>query len=191
MPESMSATVSRSVRESENLEVPEHLVTLYNKTAAGVYDHEKDRVARLLCKFLDIFSRDEWDLGLTHLTSHAIKTDRAATDKKAPWRVPIAYAADEKKALEDLKAKGVIPESVSPIVLVRKKDGGFRPCVDYGKVNELVKPGGFPLPRIQDCLDAVAGKSVQHFRPDQWVLSNHFIGARYSKEPLPVHVWAL
>ena len=45
----------------------------------------------------------------------------------------------------------------SPIVLVKKKNGNIRPCVDYRKVNALVKPDGFPLPRIQDCLDAVAG----------------------------------
>ena len=73
----------------------------------------------------------------------------------------MAYAEEEKKAIEDLKAKGVIRDSTSPwaspIVLVKKKDGSIRPCVDYRKVNELVKPDGFPLPRIQDCLDAVAG----------------------------------
>lgn len=40
--------------------------------------------------------------------------------------------------------------------MVRKKDGGVRPCVDYRKINELVNPDGFPLPRVQDCLDAVA-----------------------------------
>ena len=164
MPESMSATVSRSVSESENLEVPEHLVALHNKTAAGLSDSEKDRVAHLLCKFADSFSKDEWELGLTHLTSHAIKTEEAAPVKQAPRRVPLAFAADEKKAIEDLKAKGVIRESVSPwaspIVSVKKKDGGVRPCVDYRKVNELVKPDGFPLPRIQDCLDAVAGANL-------------------------------
>ena len=59
-----------------------------------------------------------------------------------------------------MKAKGVIRESVSPwaspICLVSKKDGGVRLCVDYRKVNSLVKPDGFPLPRVQDCLDAVA-----------------------------------
>ena len=36
----------------------------------------------------------------------------------------------------------------------------MRPCVDYRKVNQLVKPDGFPLPRIQDCLDAVAGSTL-------------------------------
>ena len=101
---------------------------------------------------------------MTHLTSHAIKTEGAAPVKQPPRRVPLAYAADEKKAIEDLKAKGVIRESVSPwaspIVRVKKKDGGVRPCVNYRKVNELVKPDGFPLPRIQDCLDAVAGSEL-------------------------------
>ena len=48
----------------------------------------------------------------------------------------------------------------SPIVLVAKKDGGVRPCVDYRKVNQLVKPEAFPLSRIQDCLDSVAGSSL-------------------------------
>ena len=41
-----------------------------------------------------------------------------------------------------------------------KKNGGVRPCVDYRKVNELVKPDEFPLPRIQDCLDAVTGSKL-------------------------------
>ena len=75
--------------------------------------------------------------------------------------MPLAYADKEKAAIEDLRAKGVIRESVLPwasqSVLVSKKDGAVRPCVDYRKVNKLVKPDGFPLPKIQDCFDAVAG----------------------------------
>ena len=114
-----------------------------------------------MIKFQDSFSKHEWDIGLTNLTEHPINTGDAKPVKQPPRRVPLAYAAEEKKAIEDLKAKGVIRNSVSPwaspIVLVHKKDGGVRPCVDYRKVNELVKPDGFPLPRIQDCLDAVTG----------------------------------
>ena len=92
------------------------------------------------------------------------ETEDAAPIKQHPRRVPLAHAEAEKQAIEDLKAKGVIRESTSPwaspIVLVAKKDGGARPCVDYRRVNQLVKPDGFPLPRIQDCLDAVAGSSL-------------------------------
>ena len=98
------------------------------------------------------------------MTEHSIKTGDAQPVKQPPRRVPLAFEGAEKKAIEDLKAKGVIRDSVSPwespIVLVSKKDGGVRPCVDYRKVNELEKPDGFPLPSIKDCLDAVAGAKL-------------------------------
>lgn len=145
-------------------EVPTHLTELYESTVTGLCQIEKERIANLLIKYQDTFSRDEWDIGLTHLTEHSIPTGDAAPIKQPPRRVPLAHAEAEKKAIEDLKAKGVIRDSVSPwaspIVLVARKDGGVRPCVDYRQVNQLVKPDGFPLPRIQDCLDAVAGSNL-------------------------------
>ena len=161
--ENMPANVSRAINQDENLEIPAHLDKLYNKTTEGLGNYEKKRVALLLCKFADGFSKDEWDLGLTHLTSHHRQKEQLQSKSlQGEWK--LAFAADEKKAIEDLKAKRVIRESVSPwaspIVLVKKKDGGVRPCVAYRKVNELVKPDGFPLPRIQDCLDAVAGSEL-------------------------------
>ena len=122
------------------------------------------QLASLLNKFGDSFLCGEWNLGLTLLAEHAIETGNAAPIKQHPRRVPLAHAEAEKQAIEDLKAKGVIRESTSPwaspIVLVAKKDGGVCPCVDYRRVNQLVKPDGLPLPRIQDCLDAVAGSSL-------------------------------
>ena len=154
----------RYVKESEGVDVPEHLRDLYQRATRGLDAAGKRKVADLLCRFKDTFSKDEWDIGLTDLTEHEIPTGDAAPVKQAPRRVPLAHAADEKKAIDDLKAKGVIRDSVSPwaspIVLVSKKDGGVRPCVDYRKVNELVKPEAFPLPRVQDCLDSVAGSNL-------------------------------
>ena len=146
-------------------QVPEHLKKLYEDSAEGKTDYEKQIIAGLLVKFQNSFSKDEWDLGLTHLTEHAIDTGDAAPIKQRPRRVPLAFAEEEKKAIEDLLRKGVIQKSTSPwaqpIVLIKKKQSGaIRPCIDYRKVNKLVKPDGFPLPRTQDCLDAVAGSTL-------------------------------
>ncbi len=133
---------------------------LYAKSTEGKSEVEKEAVAGLLIKYSDTFSKNEWDLGLTDLAEHPINTADAAPVKQRPRRVPLAYAEEEKKAIEDLLKKGVIQQSTSPwaspIVLVKKKSGAIRPCVDYRRVNALVKPDGFPLPRVQDCQDAVA-----------------------------------
>lgn len=142
-------------------QVPEHLRKLFENSTIDKTETEKQVVAALLVKHSDTFSRDEWDIGLTHLTEHEIKTGDAAPIRQRPRRVPLAFADEERDAIDDLLKKGVIKKSTSPwaspIVLVRKKSGAVRPCVDYRKINALVKPDGFPLPRIQDCLDAMAG----------------------------------
>ena len=162
--EDRSAPITEStVRKSHVVgpEVPSHLDELYQKTTENLDDEQKIRVAQMLNEFQDSFSRNKCDLGLTHLAAHVIKTEGPAPDKQPPRRVSMAYAEEEKKANEDLKAIGVIRDSTRPLacpkVLVKRKDGSVMPCVDYRKINELIKPDGFPLPRTQDCLDAVAG----------------------------------
>lgn len=45
----------------------------------------------------------------------------------------------------------------SPVVMVRKKDGGWRMCVDYRRLKSVTKFDSFPLPRLDEALDAFAG----------------------------------
>ena len=81
---------------------------------------------------------------------------------------PYVYSLKEKEIIEreiqDMLAKGVIePSSAAwsaPVVLVKKKDGAIRFCVDYRKLNSVTSPDNFPLPRLEDTLDTLAGNAV-------------------------------
>lgn len=58
----------------------------------------------------------------------------------------------------------IIRPSISPwssqIVVVRKRDNSIRLCIDFRRVNELTVKDSFPLPRIEDCLDALGGNTL-------------------------------
>ena len=62
-----------------------------------------------------------------------------------------------------MEEQGIIRLSTSPwaspIVLVRKKSGKIRPCVNYRRLNAVTIEDAFPLHRVSDCLDAVAGST--------------------------------
>ena len=110
------------------------------------------QICRLLCEFSDVFSKGPQDLGHTDVIQHRINTKDAAPIRQAPRRLPLAKQHEATQALEEMKRDGVIEPSVSPwaapIVLVRKKDGSTRFCVDYRKLNSITRKDSYPLPRI-------------------------------------------
>ena len=72
--------------------------------------------------------------------------------------------AELKKQLEELLEKQFIRPSVSPwgapVLLVKKKDGSFRLCVDYRQLNKFTIKNKYPLPRIDDLIDQLRGASI-------------------------------
>ena len=71
---------------------PEHLKDLFQRSTTNLSESEKERVANLLSKYQDTFSRNEWDIGVTNLTEHAIQTEGKGPVRLPPRRVPLAYA---------------------------------------------------------------------------------------------------
>nr|KYP52571.1 Transposon Ty3-I Gag-Pol polyprotein [Cajanus cajan] len=82
----------------------------------------------------------------------------------APYKMALAELVELKGQLEDLLEKQLVRLSVSPwgapVLLVKKKDGGSRLCVDYRQLNKLTIKNKYPLPRIDDLMDQLRGASV-------------------------------
>ncbi|XP_052735534.1 uncharacterized protein LOC128197518 [Vigna angularis] len=88
----------------------------------------------------------------------------AAPISVQPYRMAPAELVELKKQIEELMDKQFIKPSVSPwgapVLLVKKKDGSSRLCVDYRQLNKLTIKNKYPLPRIDDLLDQLHGASI-------------------------------
>ena len=150
-----------NMRSCEQLEIPQHLADMYSKARQGKNESDQRVICQTLCKYADTFSASDTDLGCTHLVYHSIDTGDARPIRQPPRKVPLAFADEEKKVIQQMEENGIIRKSnspwASPLCLVRKKNGKVRPCVDYRRLNAITKQDAFPLPRTQDLLDAVAG----------------------------------
>jgi hypothetical protein len=124
-----------------------------------VGEDEKMQLERILEEYSDYFSKSEIDLGRTTLVKHQMETGNNPPIRQALRRQPIAYLTEIDRHLSDLQKQGIVEPSVSPwasnIVVVAKKDGSLRMCIDYRGVNNVTRKDSYPLPRISDCLDAL------------------------------------
>ena len=119
---------------------------------------------RSLVSFSDLFASPTGALGRTSVVKHAIQTDGPPV-KQQLRRMPEALKAAVKEEVQKMLNQGVVRPSSSPwsspTVLVKKKNGAWRFCVDYRKVNSMTRRDAYPLPRIDATLDALAG--AQYF----------------------------
>lgn len=147
--------------------VSSHTVTssVQDKIAAldltALPEQEQCQVRSLLQKYSGVFSAHEGDIGCTNLISHDIPLVDEAPVRQRYRRIPPSeYEAAKAHIHQLLKAQSIRESSspfASPIVLVKKKDGSLRLCVDYRLLNSKTRKDAFPLPRIEESLDALSG----------------------------------
>ena len=122
---------------------------------------QKEQLNELIHEFQDIFSKGPNDLGRTDKVKHEIVTGDARPIKQVPRRIPIHLRDEVEVQLSDMLENNIISPSSSPwgspVVLAKKKDGSVRFCVDYRKINEVSRKDAYPIPRIDETLDALAG----------------------------------
>ncbi|KAK3560440.1 hypothetical protein QTP86_008445 [Hemibagrus guttatus] len=137
---------------------------LLSRLHIGGTPEQQARLCGLLTKYADVFAVCDEDLGYTDREKHEIHLTDDAPVAQPYRRIPPTQFEEVKEHISGLLRKGVIQESLSPyaspIVLVRKADGSLRLCVDYRRLNSKTKRDAFPLPRIDESLDALGGAQV-------------------------------
>ena len=107
-----------------------------------------------------MFSQGEDDLGCTPLLEHTIETQGPPLRQPYRRQNP-AVRREEMAQVQQMLASDVIRPSnspwASPVVMVKKKDGSLRFCVDFRQLNAATVKDAHPLPRIDDLLDALHG----------------------------------
>ena len=108
----------------------------------------------LLEEFADVMQNQP---GCTDAAEHTIDTGTARPVKLPPYRLPHAHKETVQQEIDEMLESGIIEPSQSewsaPIVLVKKKDGTLRLCVDYRRLNSVSKSDAYPMPRIDDLID--------------------------------------
>ena len=93
----------------------------------------------------------------------SIDTGEAQPIRQQPYRVSPAVRNRINERVDKILEQGTIQPSVSPwaapVVLVKKKDGTERFCVDYRKLNSVTRRDSHPIPHVQDTLDCLHGTS--------------------------------
>ena len=120
----------------------------------------REQLLQLLVQYDQLFSLDEGERGETKVVEFQIDTGNSPPIRQRARRMPFAARAEVARQLRALQLTGVVRASsspwASPVVLVRKKDGSHRFCVDYRWLNAVTKLDSYPLPRIDDLLDQLA-----------------------------------
>jgi len=135
---------------------------LFVNYSKNLNEGQREIFIDFLEEFQDVFSK-EIIAGNCDVVEHVINLKDSLPIKQVPRRIPFQMREEVNKIIEDMRKQGVIEESqspwMSPAVLVKKKDGSIRFCVDYRKLNSKTIKDSFPLPRIDGILDQLSGNT--------------------------------
>ena len=154
--------MKNSHSENNRNAFPEHLGDLLKRSTSKLSKKESEEVESLLENFQDVFARNDFDLGqFNGNIKHKIDTGTAKPIKQKLRRTPMGFEEEEEKHIQQMLEKGIIRPSSSewssPSVLIRKKDGSLRFCIDYRALNKVTFKDAFPIPNLKDCIDTLRG----------------------------------
>ena len=152
---------SDSGNPSPSKDVTEEFETMIQDSIKGLIGEQKVVAEQFLRANSGAFIEHNKDLGRTGIYKHHIDTGDAKPVYLPPRRFPIHKREEARTEIQRMLDMGVIRPSSSPwraaVVLVEKKGGGIRVCLDYRGLNAVTKKDKFPLPRTDDLLASLGG----------------------------------
>ncbi|CAF1434335.1 unnamed protein product [Rotaria sp. Silwood1] len=136
---------------------PDEIRQQINKLTEHISDDkQREQILKILWKYGKLFDISE-PSKIDIILKNAIDTGTHRPVHTAPYRKSNKDQETLRKETDKLLKNGIIEHSTSPwsspVVLVKKKDGTTRFCVDYRRLNQITTKDAFPLPRIDDIYD--------------------------------------
>lgn len=115
----------------------------------------------LLNEYRKCFAFTTSELGHSTISQMSIDLQSDTPVVYRPYRLAIKEKEIVREMVDDLLQNDIVRPSTSPyaspIVLVKKKTGNYRLCIDYRALNKITTKENYPMPLIDDQLDALAG----------------------------------
>ena len=141
--------------------MPDYLKDMFQKSCKNLKESEAERFGALLTEYADVFSKGDEDLGHFKDLKFTIDTGDARPVQQRIRRTPLGFEQEEEKHLKSMLSSKIIQPSTSEWasapVLVRKKDGGMRWCIDYRELNARTVSDQYRMPLISECIDTLSG----------------------------------
>ncbi len=152
----MTSTVNAAVAvtQQERLDFLEANLRL---EGTDLNSEQRSELKDLIFEYADIFAVGDHDLGMTNLVEHHVDTADAKPIYQRPYRAEFQKRAVIEREVNKMLEMDVIEKNnsawSSPVVLVTKKDGSVRFCINYIKLNDVTVRDSYCLPRIEDILE--------------------------------------
>ena len=128
---------------------------------AELSETQQAEVQKMLREERVAFAKNDDEIGTAEELQMDIKTDDDIPVQKRYNSIPRPLYDNVKSHIEDMLNRGWITKSTSawssPVVIVRKSDGGMRLCIDFRSLNKKTLADKHPLPRVQESLDCLGG----------------------------------
>ena len=155
--------MDRTLLEGEQLEKLYELTKLAEGTSTWTPEQQQ-KAKDVIKEYSFLFAMGTLDLGKTNLVKHKIELTDYTPIKDRYRRIPPHQYEEVRKHLKEMLDVGAIRRSnslwASPVVLVRKKDGSLRFCIDLRKLNARTIKDAYSLPRIEDALESLNGACI-------------------------------